>query len=519
VRARTSAGVIVAALVASPLPAAPGASSLTESGRLAAIYDLILDARFEAVDAEIDRACGPAPPLACQLLHVTALWWRIQLDDQSTALDPAFAREVDAAIAAAEAWTEREPDRAEAWFYLGAAYGLRVQWRVLRAERFAAARDGKRIKDALEQAIDRDPALYDARFGIGLYKYYAAVAPAMAKFLRFLLLLPGGDRQEGLRDMLVARERGALIRGEADYQLHWIYLWYEEQPRRGLAILEQLRAHYPYNPLFATRIADVHIEYFHDPAASLAAWLELIAAAEAGRVGAAPLALTRARLGAAERLDELYETDRAVALVSAVIRDQAPAPYGAVARAHILLGRFENRMGHAAEANSAYRAALAAIPSRDPADLAGEARAGLRQPPDPTRARAYTLSLAGWRAYERGALDDAARALDRSLSLRPGDPVTTYRRGCVHRARGEMERALALFGRVIAARPVAPAVFLARAYVERAQLLESSRDRTGALESYRNATRVFGAEARTKQTAARAVARLQSQRTPSVTPR
>jgi hypothetical protein len=268
VRARTRAGLVVAALVASTLPAAPRASSLTEPGRLAALYNLILDARFEAAGAEIERACGPAPPVACQLLDVTALWWRIQLDDQSTALDPAFAREVDAAIAAAEAWTVREPDRAEAWFYLGAAYGLRVQWRVLRAERFAAARDGRRIKEALEQAIERDPALYDARFGIGLYKYYADVAPTIAKFLRFLLLLPGGDRHEGLRDMLVARERGALIRGEADYQLHWIYFWYEEQPRRGLAILEQLRARYPYNPLFAMRIADVHVEYFHDPSSS-----------------------------------------------------------------------------------------------------------------------------------------------------------------------------------------------------------------------------------------------------------
>jgi tetratricopeptide (TPR) repeat protein len=509
---------VVAALVASALPAASLGKSLTEPGRLAAIYDLILDARFAAAGVEIERACGPAPPVACRLLDVTALWWRMQLDDQSTALDAEFAREVDAAIGAADAWTEREPDRAEAWFYLGAAYGLRVQWRVLRTERFAAARDGKRIKDALEQALALDPALYDARFGIGLYKYYADVAPAMARFVRFLLLLPGGDREEGLRDMLVARERGALLRGEADYQLQWIYFWYEEQPRRGLAVLEGLRAHYPYNPLFAARIADVHLEYFHDPAASLAVWLELIAAAEAGRVGEAPLALTRARLGAAERLDELYETDRAVTLVSAVIRDRAPAPHGAVARALVLLGRFETRMGHATEANAAYRAALDAVPPHDPADLAGEARAGLRQAADPSRARAYTLSLAGWRAYERGALDEAARALDRALALRPGDPVTMYRRACVHRARGEADRALALFGRVIAARPASPAVFLARAYVERAQLLESSCDRTGALESYRSATRVFGAEARTRQLAARAVARLQSPRAPSITP-
>ena len=36
--------------------------------------------------------------------------------------------ELNAAIAGAEAWTERSPESAEAWFYLGAAYAARVQW-------------------------------------------------------------------------------------------------------------------------------------------------------------------------------------------------------------------------------------------------------------------------------------------------------------------------------------------------------------------------------------------------------
>ena len=136
-----------------------------------------------------------------------------------------------------EAWTERAPDDAEAWFYLGGAYAARVQWRVLRDEKLAAARDGKNIKVALERAIELDPDLEDAYFGIGMYKYYADVAPAAAKVLRFLLLLPGGDRKEGLEQMLRARNRGRLLQGEADYQLHVIYLWYERQTPRALQLL------------------------------------------------------------------------------------------------------------------------------------------------------------------------------------------------------------------------------------------------------------------------------------------
>jgi len=494
-------------------------SSLTEASRLAAVYDLILDARFDEADGAAARTCGPAPPVACQLLKVTALWWRIQLDDQSTALDAPFAREIDAAIANAAAWTEAEPGRAEAWFYLGAAYGLRVQWRVLRAERLAAARDGKRIKDALEHAIDIDPSLHDARFGIGLYKYYADVAPAVARMLRFLLLLPGGDREEGMRDMQLARERGALLRGEADYQLHWIYFWYEEQPQRGLAILQDLHARYPHNPLFLERIAEVQVDYFHDPSASLAAWQELLTAALAGRLSPAALAATHARLGAAVRLDELYETDRAIELVNTVIRERPEAPYEAAAEAYRLLGQFEARLGRAPQAAAAYRAAIAAAPPRDPGRIAERAGTAMRQPVDAGTGQAYALALRGWRAYERGALDEAERALDRALALRPGDPVTLFRRATVFRARAQPERALALVGRAIAARPVAPPVFLARAYVARAELLESAHDRAGALEAYRTASRVFGGDARTKQLAARAASRLETQHTPASSPR
>ena len=49
------------------------------------------------------------------------------------------------------------------------------------ASGLGAARDGKRIKDSLERALALDPRLQEAYFGIGLYHYYADVAPTAAK--------------------------------------------------------------------------------------------------------------------------------------------------------------------------------------------------------------------------------------------------------------------------------------------------------------------------------------------------
>ena len=75
-------------------------------------YDSILEARFDQVDAELRRACPPAPVEACEVLAATALWWRIQLDPDSLALDSEFSDAADRAIASTEAWVGRDEERA-----------------------------------------------------------------------------------------------------------------------------------------------------------------------------------------------------------------------------------------------------------------------------------------------------------------------------------------------------------------------------------------------------------------------
>ena len=269
---------------------------------MAKVYDAILDADFERAEKLTAETCPPAPRRACLVLDATRLLWTIQLDPEQTRLDAAFTDSVTRAIDAADAWTRREPKSAEAWFYLGGAYGARVQWRVLRGQTVAAARDGKQIKLALEQALLLDPALDDAQFGLGLYEYYADVAPTGAKMLRWLLLLPGGNREVGLRRMQRARTHGALLADEAAYQLHLIFLWYEKQPAAGArAAAARSRASIRRNPLFQRLVADVLDAYVHDRSASLDAYRALLEAAR-GRQGRGARRRRKWKRGSASRV-------------------------------------------------------------------------------------------------------------------------------------------------------------------------------------------------------------------------
>jgi tetratricopeptide (TPR) repeat protein len=249
---------------------------------------------------------------------------------------------------------------------------------VLRGERLAAARDGKRIQDALERALAHDPMLSDAYFGLGLYHYYADVAPAALKILRWLFLLPGGDRVQGLAEMRHAGDSGAVMRSEADFQLYIVYLWYEKQPDQAIELLRSLQNRHPHNPYFLQAIAEIQDFYIDDTRASLRTWQTLLEAAERSQVAEPRMAAAVAHVGIASQFDQLSEAEAGLPHLHMVIMERPSAPFDIVARAQLQLGHSLSHLGRRTEADAAYRAAIAAAAPDDPLKIASQARNALR---------------------------------------------------------------------------------------------------------------------------------------------
>jgi tetratricopeptide (TPR) repeat protein len=369
--------VLGAILAAAPLHAA----GLTNPEPLSKAYELILDGRGDDAAQQLRTACGPAPATGCLVLQAVAAYWQLLADPENTSHDNEVLAKINAAIASAEAWVAREPKRAEAWFYLGGAYGTRVLMRgMIRDELLSAARDGRRIHDALQRSVALDPSLQDAYFGLGLYHYYAAIAPTAARVLRVLFFLPAGDRAGGLREMQQTQHRGLLLRGEADYQLHLIYLWYERQPMTALTLVDGLRVRYPHNPLFALRAAIIQNDAFHNAQASLQIYRTLLESALAGRVAFPAITEVNARLGMAQELDQLCDYSHAIEQLRLVIAMKPTAPYSSAARAYYQMGAALDRAGRRSDAVAAYRSALAALPSDDRLQLGTRVRDGITRP-------------------------------------------------------------------------------------------------------------------------------------------
>ena len=363
------------------LAAPADAAGLTSPEPLVSAYDLILEARFEDAARQLKAACPPAPEPACDVIGAVNDYWRLMMDPEDTSHDAALLGRINAAIASTEAWVAREPKRAEAWFYLGGAYGTRVLLRGERGQYFAAARDGKRIHDSLQLAISLDPSLGDAYFGLGLYHYYAAIAPRAARILSMLMFLPGGDRAGGLKEMEQTRSKGMLLRGEADYQLHLIYLWYERQHTTALRLIEGLRTRYPTNPVFYLRLADVQGNYIRNHHWALQTYRSMFDAARAGRIAMPALSEVHARLGMAQEMNALCDSAGAIEQLNAVIARKPTAPYGALARAHYQLGIVHDRAGRRADAIASYRRASAANPRDDRLRMREKIRAAISRAP------------------------------------------------------------------------------------------------------------------------------------------
>ena len=374
---KTTAALIL--LVA--LPPSAGAAGLTSPEPLVKAYELILEARFDDAQQQLKSSCPPAPQPACEVIAAVNDYWRLLLDPENTGRDAALLGRINAAIASTEAWVAREPKRAEAWFYLGGAYGTRVLLRGHRGQYLAAARDGKRIHDSLRLATSLDPSLGDAYFGLGLYHYYAAIAPRAARILSMLMFLPGGDRAGGLKEMEQTRSKGLLLRGEADYQLHLIYLWYERQQTTALRLIEGLHTRYPTNPVFYVRLADVQGNYMRNHQAALQTYRSMLDAARAGRLAAPAMSEVHARLGMAQEMDALCDGANAMEQLNAVIALKPASPYAALARAHYQIGVAHDRAGRRADAIAAYQRASASNPRDDRLRLREKIRAGIARAP------------------------------------------------------------------------------------------------------------------------------------------
>jgi hypothetical protein len=151
-------------------------------------------------------------------------------------------------------------DTAEMHLYAGIGLALQARLYGLRDERRATARTAVSARAEFIHALQLDPQLADASFGLGLYNYYVDTLSPMVKFLRFFMGIPGGNKKEGIQQLETAMNHGVLMSVEARFYLAKNLRTYEQQYESAANIIEPLVTRYPQNPIFLLLLGNLNVE-------------------------------------------------------------------------------------------------------------------------------------------------------------------------------------------------------------------------------------------------------------------
>lgn len=228
--------------------------------------------RFDEV-----RRKDPDSPLG-YLFEADAYWWKIYLttgnlvdpdvfdvvSKDTSPYDHTFESFARTAVDKAEVRVRARQNLARNLLEEGMTYGLWARFYGLRDNDLPTARAGKRMRTLLLQALKLDPSLKDADLGLGIYNYFVDTLPTIVKMLKFLIGLPGGNRELGIQQMEIAAREGDLSRGEAKFYLAKDYSRRSEQQYvKSIELFQELSVEYPQNLLWKLVIGSLQIRLGH----------------------------------------------------------------------------------------------------------------------------------------------------------------------------------------------------------------------------------------------------------------
>jgi tetratricopeptide (TPR) repeat protein len=269
-RKRWHAIVLVLSLSPVRLTAEP-AGKLNLPVNISSILDHIYSGQRNLALPEIHQLeeQAPADPLG-YLLEAEADWWKIWWDSAEFKYGMTMARHHEKApgdqhylelTTKAYSLAERklkQQDTGEMHLYAAMADALAARLYGIRSESRATARAGVRARENFLAALQLDPTLSDAYTGLGLYNYYVDTLSMIARTLRFLMGLPGGSKEEGIRQLRRAMEEGQLSAPLARFYLALNLLNYDQRYQEAIQVITPLAEKYPGNPLYQLMLGDLN---------------------------------------------------------------------------------------------------------------------------------------------------------------------------------------------------------------------------------------------------------------------
>jgi len=255
-----------------PSPAFPYASAeLSLPPNISTILDDIYSGRRDLALAEIHQLEqeSPSDPLG-YLLEAEVVWWQIWCASAEFKYGMTMPRhhekgphdqhylELTSKAYTLAGASLGARDSAEMHLYAAMADALASRLYGVRGENRATARAGVRARENFLKALSMDPGLADAYTGLGLYNYYVDTLSTLARMLRFFMGIPGGSKEEGIRQLERAMRDGELSASLARFYLALNLENYDQRYEEALEVIAPLVEKYPDNPIFLLARGDLY---------------------------------------------------------------------------------------------------------------------------------------------------------------------------------------------------------------------------------------------------------------------
>lgn len=181
-----------------------------------------------------------------------------------------FFTYIDQAAGVSEAAIDNDPDDAWNHFYLGASKAYLAFYHLRKDNLFTSLLAGRSALISLKQAVELDSALYDAYIGLGNYKYWLS---QKTEFLKWLPFIPD-RREEGIRELYLARDKGKYSWESASSALCWVLIRAKRQTE-ALEVVEGPLEKFPDSRFFLFIKGRILFD-LHKPAEALPVYAHLL---------------------------------------------------------------------------------------------------------------------------------------------------------------------------------------------------------------------------------------------------
>ena len=275
--ARATAQTASATGKAAP-PAAPATSVMDEVERLrVAGFNAIFSLDYSGAAKAFNELIKTAPDLPQGYLYrATNTWLKVLYDKRllstslysndeffeqkektvEPAVDQAFRKDLDKAIALSEARLKTNPNDIDAMYFLGASHGVLAGYEASMARAFMSALShGGKAVDLHEKGLKLDPKYADAYLTVGTYHFVVGSLPFVVKTLAAIGGVRGSKRQ-GITELERVASDGKRANDDARTILIGMYAREKRLPD-SLAVIRTLKAKYPLNYVLALEEANV----------------------------------------------------------------------------------------------------------------------------------------------------------------------------------------------------------------------------------------------------------------------